>query len=212
MHGEQSRAESSLKRFTIRIVSTVYTNAMVIAVIAKKGGVGKSLIALLLYEAMKQAGRSVQLQDWDSQGTATKSRNLIEKGRVADDDPEIVIYDTPPNLTHTATDTAIRLADLVLVVATPSPVDVWEADDAARTAQKIVKRKARVRVIFNKVRKATLLGKMVDETAKGFTVPTLQTTLSSREVYQHFAWQGWKALDAAAREEVLQLTIAALSA
>lgn len=196
----------------MRTVYIVYSGNMVIAVVAKKGGVGKSLVAMLLYESLKQAGRSVQLRDWDSQGTATKSLNLIEMDRVADDDPEIVIYDTPPNLAHTATDTAIRSADLVLVVATPSPVDVWEADDAARTAQRIAKRKARVRVVFNKVRKATLLGKMVEETAKGFTVPTLPTTLSSREAYQHFAWQGWKALDSAAREEVLKLTVCVLGA
>jgi chromosome partitioning protein len=185
---------------------------MVIAVVAKKGGVGKSLVSLLLYASLRQAGRSVQLIDWDAQGTATKSRNLTEDGKQDDEETEIVIYDTPPNLTHTATETAIRSADLVLVVTTPSPADVWEAEDAARAAQKLAKRKARVRVVFNKVRKATLLGRMLEETAKGFPVPMLPTTLSSREAYQHFTWQGWKALDSSAREEVLQLTIAVLGA
>ncbi len=185
---------------------------MIIAVVAKKGGVGKSLISLLLYHSLKQAGRSVELQDWDAQGTATKSRNLTDAGREAEASAEIVIYDTPPNLTHTATDTAIRSADLVLVVATPSPVDVWEAQDAAKLAQKTARKKAKVRVVFNKVRRNTLLGRVLDETAKQFPVPTLSTVLSSRECYQHFAWQGWKALDSAAREEVLQMTIAVLGA
>ena len=194
----------------MRIVFTMYIRHMIISVIAKKGGVGKSLISLLLYHSLKQAGRSVELQDWDAQGTATKSRNLVEADRKIDTSTEIMIYDTPPNLSHTATDVAIRSADLVLVVATPSPVDVWEAQDATKLAQKTARKKAKVRVVFNKVRRNTLLGRVLDETSKQFPVPTLQTVLSSRECYQHFPWQGWKALDSAAREEVLQMTIAVL--
>src|SRR6187402_3263467 len=115
---------------------------MLIAVVAKKGGVGKSLVSLLLYESLRQAGRSVELVDWDRQGTATKSRSRIDQGREAIKDAEIVIYDTPPNLDHPATQTAMRSADVVLVVATPSPVDVWEAQDAAAVAKKAAKRKA----------------------------------------------------------------------
>ena len=152
----------------------------------------------------------MELQDWDAQGTATKSRKFTETDRKEEASAEIVIFDTPPNLSHTATDVAIRSADLVLVVATPSPVDIWEAQDAAKLAQKTAQKKARVRVVFNKVRRNTVLGRVLNETAKQFPVPALQTVLSSRECYQHFAWQGWKALDSTAREEVLQMTIAIL--
>jgi cellulose biosynthesis protein BcsQ len=178
---------------SMRIVIMVYSRCMVIAIVAKKGGVGKSLISLLLYQSLKQAGRSVELHDWDAQGTATKSRELTEANQKAEplaQSAEVVIYDTPPNLAHTATDVAIRSADLVLVVATPSPVDVWEAQDAASLAQNSVRKKAKVRVLFNKVRRNTLLGRVLEETAKQFPVPTLQPVLSSRECYQHFAWQG----------------------
>jgi cellulose biosynthesis protein BcsQ len=191
-------------------VHRVYTKDMVIAVVAKKGGVGKSLVSLLLFESLRQAGRSVDLHDWDAQGTTTKSRELIDAGRVTEPGADITIYDTPPNLAHTATDTAIRSADLVLIVTTPSPVDVWEAQDAAQLTRKSAKRKAKVLVLFNKVRRTTVLGRVLEETAKQIPVPMLPTVLSSRECYQHFVWQGWKALDGAAREEVLQLTIAVL--
>jgi chromosome partitioning protein len=198
----------------VRIVRTVYSKHMVIAVVAKKGGVGKSLVSLLLYQSLKQAGRSVELHDWDAQGTATKSRDLTDPGKGIQAQgqaaADVVIYDTPPNLTHTATDTAMRSADLVLVVATPSPVDVWEAQEAAQTAKTLAKKKAKVRVIFNKVKRNTVLGRVLDETAKSLPVPLLPKNLSYREAYQHFAWQGWKALDGTAREEVLQMTIAVL--
>ena len=61
------------------------------------------------------------------------------------------------------------------------------------------------RVVFNRVRRTTVLGRLVDESAKQLSVPSLVASLSARECYQHAIGQGWKALDAPAREEVLRL-------
>jgi MinD-like ATPase involved in chromosome partitioning or flagellar assembly len=185
---------------------------MNITLLAKKGGVGKSTVSLMLYEAFRQAGKSVVIRDWDAQGTSSKSLELIHAGSPADQvkNPDITIYDTPPSLEHTATATAVRSADIVLVVTSPSPADIWEADDAVRFAQS-KNNKAAVRVIFNKVRKATVLGRLVEESAKQLSVPVMSVTLSARECYQHAVAQGWKSLDSAARQEVLQLIVALLS-
>lgn len=185
---------------------------MNITLLAKKGGVGKSTLSILLYEAFRHAGKSVSLHDWDAQGTSSKALELIlgpdaAKQRTKAD---IVIYDTPPSLEHTATATAVRSAKIVLVVTSPSPADIWEAEDAVRFVQ-AKNSDALVRVIFNKVRKSTVLGRLVDESAKQVSVPALSVTLSARECYQHAVAQGWKALDGAARQEVLQLIIALLS-
>ena len=65
--------------------------------------------------------------------------------------------------------------------------------------------------MFNKVRKGTILGRLVDSSAKQISVPSLPVSLSARECYQHAVAQGWKALDGPAREEVLHLTVALLS-
>jgi MinD-like ATPase involved in chromosome partitioning or flagellar assembly len=184
---------------------------MKITLLAKKGGVGKSTLSILLYEAFQQAGKSVSLHDWDAQGTSSKALELIRGGtppRTAKDD--ITIYDTPPSLDHTATATAVLNADLVLVVTSPSPADIWEADDAIRFVKK-KNSKAGIRVIFNKVRKGTVLGRLIEESSKQLSVPTLPVSLSARECYQHAVAQGWKALDGAARQEVLQLIVALLS-
>src|ERR1700721_663975 len=185
---------------------------MNITLLAKKGGVGKSTVSILLYEAFRQAGKSVSIHDWDAQGTSSKSLELIhgvkQVGKA--DNATIIIYDTPPSLDHTATATAVRSADIVLVVTSPSPADIWEADDAVRFA-KAKNPKASVRVIFNKVRRQTVLGRLVEESAKQMSVPALSVTLSARECYQHAVAQGWKALDGAARQEVLQLIVALLS-
>jgi chromosome partitioning protein len=179
---------------------------MKIALLAKKGGVGKSTLTILLYEALRQAGKSVAIHDWDVQGTSTKS--LVYLTPPAPGRAEIVIYDTPPSLEHTATAVAVRNADVALVVTTPSPADIWEAEEAfqfvtARNPDAIA------RVVYNKVRKTTILGKLLDQ--GGTASPALNIRLSSRECYQHAMAQGWRALDGSAREEVLQLGLAVLS-
>src|SRR3954454_6965804 len=129
---------------------------MNITLLAKKGGVGKSTISILLYEALRHAGKTVSIHDWDAQGTSSKALELIvgesQNGRQK---PDIVIYDTPPSLDHTATATAVRNAELALVVTSPSPADVWEADAAVKFV-KDKNAKAQIRVLFNKVRRQTV--------------------------------------------------------
>jgi len=95
---------------------------MNITLLAKKGGVGKSTLSILLYEAFRQAGKSVSLKDWDAQGTSSKALELILGAEIAAKQPpkpDIIIYDTPPSLEHTATATAVLNADIVLVVTSP---------------------------------------------------------------------------------------------
>jgi chromosome partitioning protein len=184
---------------------------MIIAVLAKKGGVGKSMVSVLLYETFRQAGRTVRLHDWDGQGTSTKSLELIHGGRPERQaDPEINIYDTPPSLDHNATATAARSADIALVVTSPDPADVWEAEEAVEFARRR-NPNAIVRIVFNKVKETTILGRMVNETAKQFSVQPLAVSLTTRECYKHAIVRGWKALDAAARDEVLKFAVALLS-
>ena len=185
-------------------------DTMNIALLAKKGGVGKSTLAILLHEAFSHAGKTVVIRDWDAQGTSTKALWQITGALPASQNGrDILIYDTPPNLEHTATAAAVRGADTVLVVTSPSPADIWEADEAIQFVQNR-NAKASVRLVFNKVRKTTILGRLLQESAKGMSVPALPVTISARECYQHALAQGWRALDSAAREEVLQLTVALL--
>ena len=184
---------------------------MNVALLAKKGGVGKSTLAVLLYESLRQAGKTISLHDWDSQGTSSKALQLIDgTEHRLNGKADIVLYDTPPNLEHIATATAVRNADIALIVTSPSPADVWEADEAVKFVQS-KNDQAIVRVIFNKVRKTTLLGRLVEESAKQVSCPALTATLSARECYQHAIAHGWKALDSTAREEMLQLALTVLS-
>lgn len=185
---------------------------MNIALLAKKGGVGKSTLSILLHEALRVAGKTVIVRDWDAQGTSSKALELLGNTLPlvsAGSSAEVLLYDTPPNLEHTATAAAVRDADIALVVTTPSPADVWEAEEAVQFVQ-ARNPDAIVRVVFNKVRKTTILGRLAENGAAG-PYQVLPVRLSSRECYQHAIAEGWKALDGSAREEVLQLGLAVLS-
>ena len=182
-----------------------------IAILAKKGGVGKSAISLSLYEALRHAGREVSIHDWDLQGTSTKAlRQIHGSDYKPDHRGKIVIWDTPPSLDHTATATAVRNAQIVLVLTSPALPDTWEAQEAVDFARSR-NAKATLHLLFNKVRKTTILGRLVEESAKKVNAPTLPVMLSARECYQHVYALGWKALDSDARQEVLQLAVALLS-
>jgi chromosome partitioning protein len=184
---------------------------MVITLMAKKGGVGKSTVSLLLHEGLKEAGKSVAIRDWDAQGTSNKALELIGGQKALDmKGYDILIYDTPPSLTHTATNIAVQAADLVIVVTTPSPFDVWEAEEAGQFVRS-KRPDVPLYALFNKVRRSTLLGRLVEENAKQLTIPLLPTMLSARECYQHAGVRGWKALDNAAREEVYRLSLSVIS-
>src|SRR5205814_1427111 len=74
---------------------------------------------------------NVAIRDWDAQGTSNKALTLLGGGHAQPDTSyDILIYDTPPSLEHQATAAAVRSADIAVVVTTPSPADVWEAEEA----------------------------------------------------------------------------------
>src|ERR1700690_1139415 len=151
---------------------------MTITLLAKKGGVGKSTVCLLLHEAFKKAGKTVAIQDWDAQGTSNKALGFVNGQRAEPDTAyDILLFDTPPNLEHPATAAAVRSADIAIVVTSPSPADIWEAEEAVKFVQSKGPQAA-VRVLFNKVKKNTILGRLLEESAKQINVPVIPIHLS----------------------------------
>ena len=107
------------------------TTLNVVAIVAEKGGVGKTTLALSLAVAAVQAGRKVAVLDLDPQATAaqwtdrrtpefpwvvatpaTRLKAAIENAQGQGVD--FVVIDTPPHAGADAVEAA-RLADLVLV-------------------------------------------------------------------------------------------------
>ena len=184
---------------------------MNIALIAKKGGVGKTTLCLLLHEAIRQTGQTVAVRDYDAQGSASKA--LAHMGgtkEVPGQSYQVLLIDTPPSLTLAATAAAVADADIILIPTSPSPVDIWEADEAARFA-KGKNPNAAIRIVLNRTRTGTLLTEASHESLNGTTVPILPVTLGDRQSYQHALLGGWAALDPKAEKEMFQLTVAITS-
>lgn len=185
---------------------------MKIALIANKGGVGKTTLTLLLCEAIRQTGQSVAVRDMDNlQGSATKALErfsgvLAEPGVQYDH----LLIDTPPSLVAAGTAAATQEADIVLIPTSPSPFDIWEAEKAVQFA-KAKNPAAIVRIVLNKTRTGTLLTAALSDSLKGTSTPALPVTVADRQSYQHLSLGGWAALDPKAEKEALQFTVAVTS-
>ena len=126
----------------------------IIAVTGRKGGIGKSTITANLAAEMLAMGRSVAVLDADPQGSlvawaglgegvlstlvkavdaahAAQFRRAVQS---AAQEAERVLIDTPPGFTDPAL-LAGLLADLVLLPAGPSSLDIMAVRDAIELAQ-----------------------------------------------------------------------------
>lgn len=140
------------------------TRVQLISVINLKGGVGKTTIAVNLAATLADQGYPVLLVDADPQQSATQWAQQQPPGggaaagrlpmtvvplRADAGAPQfqaalqqlaqaaqatLVVLDCPPELSDPALVAAL-LADLVLVPVTPSPLDVWAAQQAVETAR-----------------------------------------------------------------------------
>lgn len=133
-----------------------------IALIAQKGGVGKTTLAVNLAVALEVRGLATVLFDLDHQesavtwserrGTDTPHVEFLTERRLADglsaatkQEFALAVIDTPPAAGAQAL-TAAQLADLILIPCRPSLVDL---DAIRRTAQLVKSTGASAYVVFN---------------------------------------------------------------
>jgi len=173
-----------------------------IAFLAKKGGAGKTTSSLLVAEALRQAGNHVALQDFDKQGSSTKSiRHSGSEVEIAlpKNQYTYIVFDTPPNLEHAASLVAVQQADVVIVVTGQTIVDFWEVGEAVAFAEK-TNPKAAVRVLINKVKTGTILARSVEDSVAALKIKALKTQIPDRQVFAHFVGGGgWNVLDRSAQ-------------
>ena len=100
---------------------------------------------------------------------------------------------------------AIRTADLVVLVSTPSPLDL---PTTAATAQRIqAERTGPTRLLFNLVQTNNHYFTDMPETAREIPFPAFKHYLIRRTAYQDAQLYGWRALPPLHREEVLKVAI-----
>lgn len=162
----------------------------IIAVAQRKGGVGKTTLAVSLAAEMKKRGRAVSLIDGDSQGSACRWAELgnldfpvyeltLERHSVANWAQEVrrvtgddIVVDSAPS--DRALGAAVALADLVLAPCTPSGLDI---EATARTLEIIQAARARRNgqplavIVPNRVDPRTLEGRQLFAELTGFGEP-----------------------------------------
>ena len=140
---------------------------MIVTLCNGKGGSGKTTVTILLASALKEAGHDVAVLDTDPQRTA--SRWISETGGVelaqSGKSYGALFIDTPPRLESKQLAESITRADVVVVVSSPSPADLFTSRD---TGELITQLKAtkRSRLLFNQVQPGTILARDLAELAR----------------------------------------------
>ncbi len=173
-----------------------------IAFVNGKGGVGKTTCATLVAAAFKEVGQSVSIEDRDPQQSATTAASIF--GLSIGGGDSVLVVDTAPNIHAPETLEAIRSADLLVLVTTPSPLDL--ATTAATAAQIQALRQGPTRVLFNLVQTNNRFFDEMAGIAKEIPFPTLNNYLVRRTAYQVAQLQGWRSIPSVFREEVIRVT------
>jgi chromosome partitioning protein len=178
-----------------------------VALVAQKGGVGKTTIAVNLAVAAQAAGVRTALFDLDQQESAVMwsdrraaeqphvefltERRLAEALRAADAQGfGLAIIDTPPAAGPHAY-TAAQIADLVLIPCRPSLVDL---DAIRRTAQLVKSAGIEAFVVFNAAAPgATTLLEDAGAIVQGVGLGVAPVVLRERSAYRA-AWPVGKAV------------------
>jgi chromosome partitioning protein len=175
--------------------------AAILTLAQRKGGAGKTTLAIHLATGWRRAGRRVAMIDVDPQGSlaqwaalrrsitqtpedgfsvaAVSGWRLVRELDRAKREADFVIVDSPP---HAELDSraAIRAADLVVVPVQPSPLDVW----ATRATLELARAEKRPAIlVLNRVLpRARLLHEVTAQLADG-TARLASATLGNRTAF-----------------------------
>ena len=199
----------------------------VVAIVNQKGGTGKTTLATNLAWVLAEKGNVLLLdadpqastQNWaagdDPTSTALTVKgigtgDLIQLVRSMAADYDWVIIDGPPGITKTSAD-AVRVADVVLIPAKPSPLDVWAAADivnAVQARQKTAKGVPKAAFVITMTQLRTRLGRNIDDALNEMGIPVFQARTTQRVAYPNAINDGNSVVvgrDQTARNEILAI-------
>ena len=199
----------------------------VVAIVNQKGGTGKTTLATNLASVLAEKGPVLLLdadpqassQNWSAsewtspEGLVVKEMgkgNLLQEVQAMAGDYDWIIIDGPPGITRTSAD-AVRAADLVLIPAKPSPLDVWAASDiveAVQARQKTTNGIPRAAFVITMAQPRTRLGRQIDAALTELGIPVLRARTTQRVAYPNAINDGNSVADGndqTARNEILAI-------
>ncbi len=181
-------------------------SARIVTVAQQKGGAGKTTLAAHLAVAWAKAGHQVGVVDIDPQASLTKW--FAERARIKDAvaielrcvagwrvqgeveklarTVELVVVDSPPHA-ETESKIAVRAADLVLVPAQPSPMDLW----ATKTTLDLARAEKRpALVVLNRMPARGRLAEQMRAKFAELGAPVADAVLGSRVAFASSLLEG----------------------
>ena len=190
----------------------MHKQARLIAVTHPKGGVGKTTTTMVLSAEFADRGYRVLVADCDAQASASAWANAAPEGKPFPaavinfsayagkvhreiqkqlDNYDFIIVDCPPGLDSLSPQSAILVADLVIVPLPPSPADLW----AARGVKRLIERgtdfnpSLKACILPNRVVR-TSLSKTIMRELEDFGIPLMSSRLTNRTAYQEAVVSG----------------------
>jgi len=182
---------------------------MKIAFVNGKGGVGKSTLCFLTALGIREAGKSVTIEDLDPQRSISAWINEERDGIGAGG--EFTLIDTRPAIDDESVHDAISRADRIIMPCTPSPGDLTAARATLDVVKKFKKRGSKIYVALNCVRPGTNFSQDAPEVLEQLGAPLLNSNIPDRQCIQRAILLGWRAMDADTQARVLKLTIEMIS-
>src|SRR3954469_15177886 len=197
---------------------------MVLTISSRKGGCGKTVLAMILAAALTDEGADVALLDTDPNHAAhrwvTETRRPpiqayaeADAERLAELLPtlaerhELLIIDTA-GFGNQAAAVAIAGADLVLVPVTPGEGDLVETQRTVSYVNGLsrsTRRPIAVRVVANRIRRSTTLSRHVLTELGALGLPHLQTAMGEAVAYAEIGFTGAVPRDGGPGKEVAAL-------
>jgi chromosome partitioning protein len=201
----------------------------IIALANQKGGCGKTTITMQLAGALgldKEAAR-VLVVDADPQGTAIRWAANAEDaapfpatiaglsaagGKVHREIKkylgqfDYILIDCPPAVDSPAPQSALMIADLVLIPVIPSPADLWAAVGIQALVERMtdLNEALKARLIANMCQSNTTLTKEASDVLNSFGIEKLESSLTLRTAYRQSTVFGGTVFDIKGADKAMQ--------
>lgn len=174
---------------------------LIIGVTGKKGGSGKTTVAVNVAGALAEIFTEVLVIDSDPQGTVLTWRAAAGNGDfpvqvmglpqpiIHQEAPKFaqkydaVVIDSPSGYQDEQIQRSVMLAaSLVVIPVQPSAVDIWSARDTAALIEqaKLYNPDLKAHLLISRAQPRTRLSQEAREALEGLSLPVFQTTISQR--------------------------------
>lgn len=188
--------------------------AKVIACANQKGGSGKTTLAMQFAGTLGLQGFRVLVVDADPQASAQRWNSAAPDDKpfpatvigLADAGEKVhrevgkhvgiydyIVIDCPPAVESAATQSALMVADLVLIPIIPSPTDLWAAAGIRKLIENVketINESLDARLVPNMVQPQTMVTRDVLDLLTSFGIELLGTELRLRTAYRQAAALG----------------------